>query len=67
MNKDAEHFFKCFSSLPDSSVENSLISSVPHSLIRLFELLLSNFLSSLSIFDVSPLLGVEFFSFYPNQ
>jgi hypothetical protein len=30
MTKDAEHFFKCFSAIWDSSVENSLFSSVPH-------------------------------------
>jgi len=30
MIKDAEHFFKCFSALPYSLVENSLFSSVPH-------------------------------------
>jgi hypothetical protein len=28
MSKDAEHFFKCFSAIQDSSVENSLFSSV---------------------------------------
>ena len=30
MIKDAEHFFRCFSALQYSSVENSLFSSVPH-------------------------------------
>jgi hypothetical protein len=30
MIKDVEHFFKCFSALCYSSVENSLFSSVPH-------------------------------------
>jgi hypothetical protein len=30
MIKDVEHFFKCFSALWYSSVENSLFSSVPH-------------------------------------
>ena len=30
MIKDVEHFFKCFSALQYSSVENSLFSSVPH-------------------------------------
>lgn len=47
MNKVVEHFFKCFSIIPDSSVDNSLISPVPHSLIELFGLLVCNFLSSL--------------------
>jgi hypothetical protein len=30
MTKDVEHFFKCFSVIPYSSVENSLFSSVCH-------------------------------------
>ena len=30
MIKDAEHFFRCFSVIRYSSVENSLFSSVPH-------------------------------------
>jgi hypothetical protein len=30
MIKDVEHFFRCFSSILYSSVENSLFSSVPH-------------------------------------
>ena len=30
MSKDVEHFFKCFSAIRDSSVENSLFSFVPH-------------------------------------
>ena len=30
MIKDAEHFFRCFSAIRYSSVENSLFSSVPH-------------------------------------
>jgi hypothetical protein len=30
MTKDVEHFFRCFSATWYSSVENSLISSVPH-------------------------------------
>ena len=36
MIKDVEHFFKCFSAIQDSSVVNSLFSSVPHFLIHLF-------------------------------
>jgi hypothetical protein len=46
MTKDVEHFFRCFSAIQDSFVENSLFSSVPHFLIGLFGLLVSNFLSS---------------------
>jgi hypothetical protein len=30
MTKDAEHFFRCFSTIQVSSVENVLFSSVPH-------------------------------------
>jgi hypothetical protein len=30
MTKDVEHFFRCFSSIWYSSVENSLFNSVPH-------------------------------------
>ena len=55
MTKDIEHFFRCFSVLQVSSVENSLFSSVPHFLIGLFGSLESNFLSSLYILDISPL------------
>jgi hypothetical protein len=33
MIKDAEHFFKCFSALQYSSIENSLFSFVPHFLM----------------------------------
>jgi hypothetical protein len=54
----AEHFFKCFSAIQDSLVENSSFSSVLHFLIGLFGSLESNFLSSLYILDISPLLDV---------
>jgi hypothetical protein len=30
MTKDVEHFFRCFSAIRYSSVEDSLFSSVPH-------------------------------------
>ena len=59
MSKDVEHFFKCFSAIRDSSVENSLLSSVHQFLIRLFRLLVSNFLSFLYILDISHLSDVE--------
>jgi hypothetical protein len=58
MIKDVEHFFKGFSTIQVSSVENSLFSSVPHFLIGLFDCLESNFLSSLYILDISPLSNV---------
>jgi hypothetical protein len=54
MTKDFEHFFKCFSAIQDSSIMNSLFSSIPHFLIVLFGFLKVSFLSSLYIFDISP-------------
>jgi hypothetical protein len=39
MIKDVERFFRCFSTIRYSSVENSLFSFVPHFLIRLFDFL----------------------------
>jgi hypothetical protein len=53
MIKDVEHFFRCFSAIQYSSVENSLFSSVPHLIIGLFDFLAST-LSSLYILDISP-------------
>jgi hypothetical protein len=49
MIKDVEHFFKCFSALRYSSVENTLFSSVSHFLMGLFEFLEFSFLSFLYI------------------
>jgi hypothetical protein len=43
--------FECFSTIQDSSVDNSLFSSVPHFLIGLFGLLMPNCLSSLYAVD----------------
>ena len=58
MAKDVKLFFKCFSAIWYSSVENSLFSSVPCFVIGLFGSLESNFLSSLNILNISPLLGM---------
>ena len=55
MIKDVEHFFRYFSAIQYSLVENSLFSSVPHFLIGLFSFLESNFYSSLYKLDISPL------------
>jgi hypothetical protein len=55
MIKGIEHFLRCFSAIQYSSVENSLFSSVPHLLIGLFDFLVSIFLSSLYILDISHL------------
>jgi hypothetical protein len=59
MTKDVEHFFRCFSAIWYFSVENSLFSSVPHSLIGLCGSLDSNFLSSFHVLKISPLSDVE--------
>jgi hypothetical protein len=59
MTQDVEHFFRCFSVIRYSSVENSLFSYVSHFLIGLFGSLESNFLSSLYTFDTSPLSDVD--------
>jgi hypothetical protein len=65
MSKDFEQFFKCFSSLWYSSVENSL-ALYPIFLVGLFDSLESNFLSSLYILDISSLLDVRLYGSFPN-
>ena len=47
-----------FLAIQESSVENSLLSSVPHFLIGSFSFLESNLLSSLYIIDINPLSDV---------
>jgi hypothetical protein len=54
MTEDAEHFYKCFSAIRDSSVTNSVELCTPF-LIDLFHILESNFLSFLYIVDIRPL------------
>ena len=59
MAKDVEHFLKCLSANLDSSVESSLFRSVLHFFfIRVFVLLMTNFLSSLYILEIRPLSDV---------
>jgi hypothetical protein len=53
--KDVEHFFRRFSAIQYSSVENSLFISLPHFLIGVSGFLETNFLSSLYILDINPL------------
>jgi hypothetical protein len=59
MTKNVEHFFRCFSVIRYSLVENSLFNSAPHFLMGLFDFLESNFLSSLYILDISSLFDVR--------
>ena len=64
MTKDVEHFLKCLSAILDFSVESSLFRSVLHLVIRLIVLLMTNFLSSLYILEITHLSNVGFpFSF----
>ena len=65
MIKVVEHFFRFFSSLWYSSVENSL-ALYPIFLVGLFDSLESNFLSSLYILDISSLLDVRLYGSFPN-
>jgi hypothetical protein len=60
MTKDVEHFFRFFSAILYSSVENSLFSSDPQFLIGLFGSLESNFLSSLWVIWFSGIYLLEF-------
>ena len=65
MTKDVAHFFKCFSVISNSPVENSVYLCMPF-LIGLYSLLVSNFLSSLCILDISPVrnrVGQDIFTF----
>jgi hypothetical protein len=68
ITKDFEHFFRCLSTVQQSSVVNSCFSFLPHFLllfkilficlfIHLF-ILVINFLTSLYILDVSSILDV---------
>jgi hypothetical protein len=50
MIKDAEHFFRFFLAIQNSSGENSLFSSEPHFLLGLSDFLESTFLSSFFFF-----------------
>ena len=56
ITKDFKHFFRSFSAIQNSSVVKSQFSSIPYYLIGLFGFLVINFLSSLYILVISPLL-----------
>jgi hypothetical protein len=58
MANDVVHFSKCFSAIGDFSVENFLFSFCLILKIGLFGLLVFNFLSSLYILVITPLLDV---------
>jgi hypothetical protein len=60
-------FFRCFSATWVFSVENSLFSSVPHSLIGLFGSLKSNYLNYLNILDISPLSDVRLIKIFSQS
>ena len=67
ITKDVEHFLKCISPIRDSSVEKSLFGYAPRFITGLFGILISSFLSSLYILEISPLSDVglvKIFSHY---
>ena len=55
MAKDFEHSLMCFSSILHFSTENCLFISVSHFLIGLLGVLVTSFLSSLYILEISSL------------
>jgi hypothetical protein len=67
MTKVVEHFFRWFSAIWISSVENSLFSSVLHFLRGLFCSMESNFLSSLWKLDTGPLSDVGLVKIFPQS
>ena len=63
MINDVEHFLRCFSAIRYSSVENTLLSSVLHSLMVLFVLDISP-LSDIGLVKILPNLLVVFLSYW---
>ena len=64
MAKNVEHFLRC---ILDSSVESYLFRSIPHFFIRLFVLLMTNFLSSLYILEIISLSDVGLVKIFPHS
>ena len=64
MTKDVE-YFPSASIDRDSSVKNSLFRFMPHFKIGLFGLLMSTFLNSLYILNISPQLYVGLMKLFP--
>ena len=67
MTNEVEHFLRCFSTIRNSSGENSLFNSVPYFLIGLFGSLESNLLSSLYILNISPLWDVRLIKIFSQS
>ena len=58
---------KCFRAVRDSSVANSVFTSVPYFSIGLLGLQMSNFLNSLYILHMSPLLDEGLLKIFHNS
>ena len=67
MAKDVEHFLMFLSAILDSSIENSLFSSVPHFLIGIVGVLVTSFLSYLYILEISPLSDVGLMNIFSHS
>jgi hypothetical protein len=65
MTKDIKHFFKCVLATKDTLVEN-YVSLDPIFLIELFGSLMSNFLSSLHIWDICLLSDLRLVKNFPQ-
>ena len=60
MISDVEHLFKCLLAICVSSLEKCLFIPFTHYLIRLFVILMLNYMSFLYILDMNPLLHISF-------
>jgi hypothetical protein len=64
ITKNFQHFFRCCSTIQDSLVVNSQFTSISHFLIGLFGFFVINFLSSLYILDINPLMDAGFLKIF---